>query len=187
MNNIDAEQLQADLQAQFGAGFYQPGIGVPTAEQRAAFIKAQEDAQEDEDTDDGTKTVTNTSEFIRDGRRIKRTTYSDGTFDEEDLGESDDTGDGDTTIAGKEFDEDAYSRLTALLGRIGLEGLTSNIRELVAKGITDSDAILFELRGTTEYKTRFAGNAARAAKGLPELSPATYVCLLYTSPSPRDS
>ena len=126
----------------------------------------------------GVKTVTNTSEFIRDGRKIKRTTYSDGTFDEEDLGEADSGGGDDTTtIAGREFDEDAYARLTALLGRIGLEGLTGNIRELVAKGITDSDAILFELRGTTEYKTRFAGNAARAAKGLPELSPATYVAL----------
>jgi hypothetical protein len=83
---------------------------------------------------------------------------------------------------GREFDEDAYSRLTALLGRIGLEGLTSNIRELVAKGITDSDAILFELRGTDKYKERFAANAARTNPNrpggpLPELSPATYVAL----------
>jgi len=116
------------------------------------------------------------------GRKVRRIQYENGVVQVSDLGPADDDGDGDggddtTTIAGREFDEDAYSRLSALLGRIGLEGLTANIRELVAKGITDSDAILFELRGTTEYKTRFAGNAARAAKGLPELSPATYVAL----------
>jgi len=72
---------------------------------------------------------------------------------------------------------DAFGRLRNLLTRIGLSNLEGNVRDLIARGITDSDAILFELRDTPTFQTRFKANAARAKKGLPELDPATYVGL----------
>jgi len=64
-----------------------------------------------------------------------------------------------------------------LLGRIGLEGLETNVRDIIARGIQDDQAILFELRDTQQFKTRFSANAARVQRGLPELEPATYVQL----------
>lgn len=73
--------------------------------------------------------------------------------------------------------EDAFVRLRALLSRIGLDALETNVRGLIARGITDGDAVLFELRETAPYKQRFAANAAREKKGLPALDPATYVQL----------
>lgn len=72
---------------------------------------------------------------------------------------------------------DAFARLRELLGRVGLSALENNVRDLIARGITDSDAILFELRDTPTFQTRFKANTARAKKGLPELDPATYVGL----------
>jgi hypothetical protein len=48
---------------------------------------------------------------------------------------------------------------------------------LLAQGIEDANAILYSLRDTEQFRTRFAANTARAAKGLPELDPATYIGL----------
>lgn len=73
--------------------------------------------------------------------------------------------------------ENAFSIVNAFLQRAGLRGLESNIRGLLAQGIEDTDAILFNLRDTTQFKDRFKANPARAAKGLPELDPATYIGL----------
>jgi hypothetical protein len=73
--------------------------------------------------------------------------------------------------------ENAFGIVSSFLQRAGLGGLETNIRGLLAQGIEDSDAILFNLRETTQFKTRFKGNAARATKGLPELDPATYIGL----------
>jgi len=73
--------------------------------------------------------------------------------------------------------EDAFGRLRVLLSRIGLDALETNVRGLIARGITDGDAVLFELRETAPYKQRFAANTAREKKGLPALDPATYVQL----------
>jgi hypothetical protein len=73
--------------------------------------------------------------------------------------------------------ENAFGIISAFLQRAGLGGLETNIRGLLAQGIEDSDAILFNLRETTQFKTRFKANSARAAKGLPELDPATYIGL----------
>ena len=122
---------------------------------------------------------------VENGRRIQVVTDIDGNVTRTDVGPAETTGGGDDEedggssipTPGREFDEDAFSRLGSLLGRIGLQGLTARVRELVAKGVTDGDAILFELRGTEEYQKRFAANAKRAAKGLPELAPSTYVGL----------
>ncbi len=91
--------------------------------------------------------------------------------------DEDDDG-GDTTAASTTtFNQDAFGRLRALLTRIGLSNLEGNVRDLIARGITDSDAILFELRETPTFQTRFKANVARAKKGLPELDPGTYVGL----------
>lgn len=73
--------------------------------------------------------------------------------------------------------EDAFARLRVLLDRVGLVGLETDVRQLIARGVTDGDAVLFELRETPVYKQRFAANEARRKKGLPELDPATYVGL----------
>ncbi len=72
---------------------------------------------------------------------------------------------------------DAFARLRALLNRVGLGALEGNVRDLIARGITDDNTILFELRETETFRTRFKANAARAKKGLPELDPSTYVGL----------
>ena len=72
---------------------------------------------------------------------------------------------------------DAFARLRSLLNRYDLGALEGNVRDLIARGITDGDSVLFELRETESFKTRFKANAKRAAAGLPELDPATYIGL----------
>jgi hypothetical protein len=88
----------------------------------------------------------------------------------------DDDGNGDDEVI-PAFNEDAFARLKSLLNELGLSNLTGNVRDLIAKGVLDGDAILFNLRDTPEFQTRFAANAARKLKGLPELKPLTYVAL----------
>lgn len=73
--------------------------------------------------------------------------------------------------------ENAFAVISSFLQRAGLVGLETNIREALSQGIEDTDTILFRLRETQQFKDRFKGNAARAAKGLPELDPATYIGL----------
>ena len=72
---------------------------------------------------------------------------------------------------------DAFARLRALLDRYKLGALEGNVRDLIARGITDGDAVLFELRETESFKTRFKANPRRKASGLPELDPSTYIGL----------
>lgn len=73
--------------------------------------------------------------------------------------------------------ENAFGVVNTFLQRAGLQGLETQIRGLLAQGIEDSDAILFNLRESQQFQTRFKGNAARARLGLPELDPATYIGL----------
>jgi hypothetical protein len=80
----------------------------------------------------------------------------------------------DTTA---EIKRNAFSRLKELLSRVGLSSLTQKTQDLIARGILDGDAIMFELRDTEEYQKRFIGNVVRRTKGLPELSPLVYVDL----------
>jgi hypothetical protein len=75
---------------------------------------------------------------------------------------------------------DAFSRMRALLSRFGLSSLENAVNNIITSGTVDlenADAIIFALRNEDAYKKRFAGNAARAAAGLPELDPATYIGL----------
>ena len=137
------------------------------------------------------------------GRRIQVVTDYDGNVTRTDLGPVD--GDGETdeeteseriarldreqraaqfaaqqaaeAAAAASRRENAFGVINSFLGRAGLQGLEAQIRSLLAQGIEDSDAILFQLRDTEQFRTRFKANAARAAKGLPELDPATYIGL----------
>ena len=104
---------------------------------------------------------------------------------EEDTTEEDTTEDAATAFARQQLQQqqvDAFARLRSLLSRVGLSALENNVRDLIARGITDSDAVLFELRETETFKTRFKANAARSNPNrrggpLPELDPGTYVGL----------
>ena len=97
-------------------------------------------------------------------------------------GTSDGTGDGTSTEdrAKAQSRTDAFSRLRVLLSRVGLSELEGAVQGIITGGtvdLSDSDAILFALRDQPAYQKRFAANAARAKKGLPELDPSTYVSL----------
>jgi len=75
---------------------------------------------------------------------------------------------------------DAFSRLRSLLSRVGLTELEGAVQGIITGGQVDLDdpnAIVFALRDQPAYQRRFAGNAARAKKGLPELDPSSYVGL----------
>jgi hypothetical protein len=123
------------------------------------------------------------------GRKIQVITDYNGRVTRTDIGAADaadeDDEDGTTEDAATAFAreqagqrrENAFAVISAFLQRAGLAGLEGNIRTLLAQGIEDSDAILFSLRDTEQFRTRFKANAARAKKGLPELDPATYIGL----------
>lgn len=113
------------------------------------------------------------------GRRIQVVTGIDGNITRTDIGPA-------TSGAGNGDEEnpaetqrriDAFAQLQVLLNRYGLGALEGNVRDAIARGITDGDAILFQLRDTETFRTRFKANEARAKKGLPELDPATYIGL----------
>jgi len=75
---------------------------------------------------------------------------------------------------------DAFSRMRALLARFGLSELEGAVNSIITSGMVDledANAIVFALRDQPAYKRRFAGNAARAAAGLAELDPSTYIGL----------
>jgi hypothetical protein len=50
----------------------------------------------------------------------------------------------------------------------------------MARGVTSESAVLFELRETEAYKKRFAANIKRAAAGLSQLTPGSYLELENT-------
>jgi hypothetical protein len=73
---------------------------------------------------------------------------------------------------------DARTTIRAVLQRFGLETLSDRLYDVYARqevDITNPDALIFSIRDTQEYKTRFAANERRAAKGLPELDPGSYL------------
>jgi hypothetical protein len=75
---------------------------------------------------------------------------------------------------------DAFSRLQGLLSRVGLGELEGVVKNIISSGtvdLNDGNAILFAIREQPAYQRRFAGNAARRARGLAELDPSTYVGL----------
>jgi hypothetical protein len=82
------------------------------------------------------------------------------------------TGQYDKLLKGQ--NRDAYSALVALFNTYGLGSLAGKIYDYAKQGY-GADTISLLLQDTKEYKTRFAGNEARAKKGLPVLNPAEYL------------
>jgi len=132
--------------------------------------------------------IVSDSTTVENGRNVRRIQYSNGVVQTQDLGPANGGGDEDTggfEDAATAFaqqqaaqrQENAFGIVNTFLQRAGLQGLEAQIRALLAQGIEDSDAILFNLRDTEQFRTRFKANTARAAKGLPELDPATYIGL----------
>jgi len=72
---------------------------------------------------------------------------------------------------------DAFLLLKTALEELGLAGLDGQLRDLLARNITKSDDVLFYLRDTEQYKTRFRANEGRKQKGLAQLLPAAYIAL----------
>lgn len=69
---------------------------------------------------------------------------------------------------------DAFMALKSLFGQYGLGSLAGKIYDFVKQGY-GADTIAILLQDTKEYKTRFAGNEARAKSGLAVLNPADYL------------
>ena len=75
---------------------------------------------------------------------------------------------------------DARNTIKAVLSTYGLESLAEVLWGNYTSGLVDinnEQALVFSIRDTDQYKTRFAGNAARMKKGLAELSPSEYIGL----------
>jgi hypothetical protein len=82
------------------------------------------------------------------------------------------TGQYDKLLSGE--NRDAFLALKSLFGQYGLGSLAGKIYDYVKQGY-GADTIAILLQDTKEYKTRFAGNEARAKAGLAVLSPADYL------------
>lgn len=73
-------------------------------------------------------------------------------------------------------DKSALEILTNQLAKWGLGSLTGKLSGLIKDyGAANTEAIVLNLKGTTEWQTRFAANTARVKAGLAELSPAEYI------------
>lgn len=72
--------------------------------------------------------------------------------------------------------QSALDLLKSTLHSWGLDSLYTDATNFVTQGYS-ADEITLRLADTDAYKTRFAGNAAREAKGLAVLSPAAYIGL----------
>lgn len=81
---------------------------------------------------------------------------------------------GDPTSGLTGANRDAAKALIDLFTSYGLASLAPKIVEFLIQGFS-ADTITIELQNTSEYKTRFAANAARIKAGLPALSPAEYI------------
>jgi hypothetical protein len=75
---------------------------------------------------------------------------------------------------------DARNTIKAVLSTYGLESLADVLWTNYTSGLVDinnEQALVFSIRDTDQYKTRFSANAARMRKGLAELSPGEYIGL----------
>lgn len=79
-----------------------------------------------------------------------------------------------TQIPADDAGGSAQAVLKGILDQWGLGALTGWAWEKITAGAS-IDQVVYELRQTTEYKTRFAGNVTRQAAGLPPLSEADYL------------
>jgi hypothetical protein len=76
--------------------------------------------------------------------------------------------------------QSAITTIKSTLAKYKLESLFDTVWNNYTNDTVDynnMDAVALSIRETDAYKTRFAGNEARRAKGLGDLSPATYIAL----------
>lgn len=79
-------------------------------------------------------------------------------------------------MAVSKTEQNAVDALVEMFTRYGLGALASKIVELVQEyGPENTNTIILQLQGTSEYKARFRANEARKKAGLPVLSPAEYI------------
>lgn len=71
--------------------------------------------------------------------------------------------------------QSAWAYMQGLLDQYGLGTLGTTIQGLISGGMTDANQLQMELQNTSEWKTRFAGNEALRAAGLPVMSVAEYL------------
>lgn len=71
--------------------------------------------------------------------------------------------------------QSAWAYMQGLLDQYGLGSLGTVVQRLIAGGMTDANQLQLELQGTNEWKTRFAGNEALRAAGLPVMSVGEYL------------
>ena len=72
----------------------------------------------------------------------------------------------------------AIDDLKSILNYYGLGSLADSLSQKIVDDptlVANPDVLLFSIKDTPQYKTRFKGNEVRRAAGLPELSPADYV------------
>lgn len=75
---------------------------------------------------------------------------------------------------------DARNTIKAVLSTYNLDSLADTLWSSYTSGLVDinnEQALVYSIRDTPQYKTRFAGNAARMKNGLAELSPGEYIGL----------
>lgn len=117
---------------------------------------------------------------VENGRRIRRVQYSNGVVQTTDLGaapstEEPPTEDDDVDAVTTGMDQNAFAKIKGYLSEFGLSDLEGMVSELMARGIEEESAVLYELRNTTSFQKRFAANTARRAAGLPALTPRSYI------------
>jgi hypothetical protein len=72
----------------------------------------------------------------------------------------------------------AIDDLKSILNYYGLGSLADSLSQKIVDDptlVANPDVLLFSIKDTPQYKTRFKGNEIRQAAGLPELSPTDYV------------
>jgi hypothetical protein len=134
----------------------------------------------------GTSGISNTGKYYLNGVEVSKEDYANGV---------DRRGGGDTPVGGgsgvdnkpvtnsgaggssiTKESRDAFAILDTAFKQFGLEALAGKIKDFMLLGLTSNEAII-ELRKTSEYQTRFAGNAARLKSGLNALSEGEYLAL----------
>ena len=78
------------------------------------------------------------------------------------------------------INQNAFAKIKGYLSEFGLSDLEGMVSELMARGIEEESAVLYELRNTTSFQKRFAANATRRTAGLPALTPRSYIDLENT-------
>lgn len=136
-----------------------------------------------------TKTVTNTSSFTMAGREITRTTYSDGTYSDDDNGPAEtlqDIYNANKAVETSQSNESMSSILAKTLEFYNITDpqLLADVKSAVADrrltGVSSIDDIGIQLRESPAFQARFAANEARRKAGKPVYS-VTQLLQLETS------